>query len=248
MAVVVVDRLGNVLAIFRRSQATDLEVEKALSLARAGAFFSSQSTPLSSRTVRSISRPNFPEGAPNQPAGPLYGIENTNRGCALNANFLQPVPPPLSAQAAISGAAPGPTSYSLGIGTVPGGVPLFRNGTSVVGGLGVSGLGDDSVGDLNEYAAVVGSAGFFVQLPLPDPGSVYLEGFRLPFAFFGPPNLPGLTLRIPAGLSPGSPPGSGQIVFGPLNGQVPPEGWLVGPTAGQKLSQTDVTTIVDNGI
>jgi uncharacterized protein GlcG (DUF336 family) len=259
MAVVVVDRPGNILAIFRRSQATDLEVEKALTLARSGAFFSSDQTPLSSRTVRSISRPNFPEGIPNQPAGALYGIENTNRGCALNATLLapllQPVPEPLSAKAAVLGknatdARSDSTLYSLGIGTVPGGVPLFRNGATVIGGVGVSGLGNDTVGDLNEFAAVIGSASFLVHLPLPDPGSVFIDGFRLPFVFFGPslPSSAGISLQTPAGLSPGSAPSPSQIVFGPLDGQPASEGWLVGPAAGQKLSLADVTTIVDNAI
>jgi uncharacterized protein GlcG (DUF336 family) len=235
MAAVVVDRPGNILAILRRSQAKDSDVEMALSLARTGAFFSNFQTPLSSRTVRSISRPNFPEGIPNQPAGALYGIENTNRGCPLNnVQQLQPVPLPSGAY----------QQYSNGIATVPGGLALYRNGVSVIGGVGVYGLGDD----LDEYAAVVaGFPTFFVKLPLPDPGSVYIDGFRLPFVFFAP--LPGF--KMPAGLSPGSPPAPGQITFGamgPVDGQPAPEGWLVGPTAGQKLSVSDVNSIVQNAI
>jgi len=235
MAAVVVDRPGNVLAIFRRSQAKDSDVEMALSLARTGAYFSNSQTPLSSRTVRAMSRPNFPEGAPNQPAGPLYGIENTNRGCPLN-NVIQLQPVPLS-----SGAY---KQFSNGIATVPGGVGLFRNGVDVIGGVGVYGLGDD----LDEYASVMaGFPTFLVHLPLPDPGAVYLNGFRLPFVFFAP--LPGY--KIPAGLSPGSAPGPGQISYGPngpVNGQPAPDGYLVGPSAGQQLSLTDVTTVVDNAI
>src|SRR5437016_2638579 len=39
LAVAVVDRAGRVLAIFRRPAASDATVEKALSLARTGAFF-----------------------------------------------------------------------------------------------------------------------------------------------------------------------------------------------------------------
>jgi uncharacterized protein GlcG (DUF336 family) len=259
MAVVVVDRPGNVLAIFRRSQATDLSVEKALSLARSGAFFSSKGTPLSSRTVRSISRPNFPEGIPNQASGALYGIENTNRGCPIsnnnNTTLLLPVPTPIGAIATMNGADTGPNptnlgpnTRSLGIGTVPGGVPLFRDGTTVIGGVGVSGLGPDMPGDQNEFAAIVGSAAFLVKLPLPDPGSVFIDGFRLPFAFFGPslPASAGISLQTPPGLRPGTPPDPSQIVFGPLDGQFASEGWLVGPTAGRMLTVSDVTGIVDN--
>jgi hypothetical protein len=65
-AIVVSDRAGNALAIYRRPAASDATVEKALALARTGGFFSSNGTPLSSRTVRAISRVNFPEGIPNQ--------------------------------------------------------------------------------------------------------------------------------------------------------------------------------------
>jgi len=224
MAIAVVDRPGNALAIYRRSQATDADVEKALSLARTGAFFSNERTPLSSRTVRSISRPNFPEGIPNQPAGALFGIENTNRGCDFNVTYLpgQSVPRSLNATG---------TAYGLGITTVPGGLALFRSGDTVIGGLGVAGLGSD---DQDENAAVVGSQAFFVHLPLPDPGSVYIDGFRLPFI-------------APAPTSPGSAT-DGAYQLGPLDGSPAAEGWLVGPTAGTQLSLSDVQTIVGNAI
>ncbi len=260
MAVVVVDRPGRVLAIYRRSQATDTTVEKALTLARSGAFFSSQGTPLSSRTVRSISRPNFPEGVPNQPSGALYGIENTNRGCPIANNnhttLLQPVPTPIGAIATINGADDGPdpsnlgpNTRSLGIGTVPGGVPLFRDGTTVIGGVGVSGLDADLPGALNEFAAVVGSAAFLVHLPLPDPGSVYIDGFRLPFIVYGPPlakNL-GVPTQTPPGLTPGSFDPS-LMAFGPRAGQFASEGWLVGPVDGSVLKAADVASIIDNSL
>src|SRR5712692_6178540 len=120
MAIVVVDRAGRVLAVYRRPAASDAEVEKALSLARTGAFFSNQGTPLTSRTVRAISRINFPEGIPNQPSGALFGIENTNRGCDFNVTFLPGQLYPRTQNATA-------TDFSNGIATVPGGIPLFRD-------------------------------------------------------------------------------------------------------------------------
>src|SRR5689334_2166099 len=48
LVIVVSDRAGSPLAIYRRAAARDGDVEKALSLARTGAFFSSNGTPLSS--------------------------------------------------------------------------------------------------------------------------------------------------------------------------------------------------------
>jgi uncharacterized protein GlcG (DUF336 family) len=229
LAVAVVDRAGRILAIYRRPATTDASVEKALSLARTGAFFSSQATPLSSRTVRAISRPNFPEGIPNQPSGPLFGIENTNRGCNFNVTFLpgQTLPQLQNATG---------TGYGLGMATVAGGLPLFRNGVTVVGGIGVAGLASD---DADEFAAAAASqaSGFFVQLPLPDPGAVYLNGFRLPFINSG----------TPAGIHATSDPG-GSYQVGPLNGAPAPDGWLVGPTASATLSVSDVTAIVQSAI
>ena len=232
LAVAVVDRAGRVLAIYRRPSTTDADVEKGLSLARTGAFFSSQATPLSSRTVRAISRPNFPEGIPNQPSGPLFGIENTNRGCNFNVTFL-PGQMLLQLQNATG------TGYGAGIATVAGGLPLFRGGTTVVGGIGVAGLGSD---DTDEYAAAVAAqaSGFFVQLPLPDPGAVYLNGFRLPFINSAAPS--GVVAVNPF-LIP-----NGTYQLGPLNGMPAPDGWLVGPSASATLSVADVTAIVQSAI
>jgi uncharacterized protein GlcG (DUF336 family) len=239
LAIVVVDRAGNTLAIYRRAATSDDDVENALAVARTGAFFSNSGTPLSSRTVRAISRVNFPEGVPNTASGDLFGIENTNRGCSFNVTYLpgQSLPRYLSADG---------SAYSKGIGTVPGGIPLFRSGAIVIGGIGVSGidnfnLGPNSYGSLvfqsgNEYVAVAAAqaGGFFVQLPLADPGAVYIAGFSLPFV-------------APAPTRPASAPG-GTFRIGPLNGSPAPEGWLVGPLSSSALSAADVTQIVQNAI
>ena len=224
LVVAVSDRIGNALAIYRRLAATDEDVERALSLARTGAFFSSFGTPLSSRTVRAISRVNFPEGIPNQPAGALYGIENTNRGCDLGVPAL---PRLFNANG---------TGTSMGIATVPGGVPLFRDGATVAGGVGVAGLGG---ADVNEWAAAAGAlaSGFFIRTPLPDPGAVYLNGFQLPFINSDPP--PG----VRAASTPG-----GVYQIPPRNGAPAPDGWIAGPLAGSQLSAAEVSGIVQNAI
>jgi uncharacterized protein GlcG (DUF336 family) len=239
LAIVVVDRAGNTLAVYRRLATSDNDVENALAVARTGAFFSNSGTPLSSRTVRAISRVNFPEGVPNTPSGDLFGIENTNRGCNFNVTYLpgQSYPRYLSADG---------SGYSKGIGTVPGGIPLFRNGAIVIGGIGVSGndnfnLGANNYNSLvfqsgNEYvaAAAAQAGGFFVKLPLADPGAVYIAGFSLPFV-------------TPAPTHPASAPG-GSFQIGPLNGSPAPEGWLAGPLSSSTLSSADVAQIVQNTI
>jgi uncharacterized protein GlcG (DUF336 family) len=224
-AVVIVDRAGRVLTVYRRPGATSAEIEKALSLARTGAFFSNKGTPLTSRTVRSISRVNFPEGIPNQPAGALFGIENTNRGCDFNVTYLPGQSYP--AQKNVAG-----TGYSLGIATVPGGFPLFRNGSDVIGGIGVAGLDSD---DQDEFAAVTAAVqtGFSFG-PLPDPGAVYIDGFRLPEI-------------APTTTTPTTTPG-GTFDVAPRNGGAAAEGYLVGPTGSATMSFDEVAKIVQNAI
>jgi uncharacterized protein GlcG (DUF336 family) len=251
MVIAVVDRSGNILGVYRKPSATTLATgnfsaqvdlnELAVSLARTGAFFSNDQAPLSSRTVRFISGIHFPPGITNTPNAPLYGIENTNRGCTLSTNFIagQSVPPARS----ISG-----TTIGLGITTGkvdvndsdstavnPGGVPLFRNG-SLVGGIGVAGVAPD-VAEYAAYAAAT-SNGFG---PTPAaPGVVFIGGVALPFVNQTTP---------PTGTSAGS--FTGSFFTGPsASPGTPPEGMLVAPVAGPLggLAASDVTAIINDAI
>jgi uncharacterized protein GlcG (DUF336 family) len=229
LAIAVVDRAGNPLAMYRRPLGSDDAVETALSLARTGAFFSHNEAPLSSRTVRFISTENFPEGIPNQPAAALFGIENTNRGCALSTDFLpnQAIPPARNA----AGTGPG-----KGPATIPGGIPLYRNGTVLIGGIGVAGV-DANAAEFAVVAATFGTS-FFRQLPLPPPGAVFIDGFRLPFV---------VQTTRPAGTRAAAEPG-GSFQTGPLSGKAAPDGWLVGPKAGATLNAQDVRGIVERAV
>jgi len=251
MVIAVVDRGGNILAVYRKPSAPALATgnfgaqvdtnELAVSLARTGAFFSNDQAPLSSRTVRFISGIHFPPGVTNAPNAALYGIENSNRGCALSTNFIagQSVPPARS----IGGAAPG-LGVSTGKADIndsdpnavnPGGVPLFRNG-SVVGGIGVAGVSSD-VAEFAAYAAAT-SNGFG---PTPAaPGVVFIDGVALPFV--------NQTAR-PASVGAGS--FTGSFLTGPVASPgPPPEGMLVAPAAGPLggLSISDVTQLINNSI
>ncbi|MGA7615251.1 MAG: heme-binding protein [Thermoanaerobaculia bacterium] len=87
MTIAVVDRAGRVLALARKPEADPANDDLAVGLARTAAFFSHDMAPLSSRTVRFISGVHFPPGVRDAPTAPLYGIENTNRGCDLNVTF-----------------------------------------------------------------------------------------------------------------------------------------------------------------
>jgi uncharacterized protein GlcG (DUF336 family) len=251
MVIAVVDRVGNILAVYRKPAAPTLALgnfgvqvdtnELAVSLARTAAFFSNDQAPLSSRTVRFLSGIHFPPGISGTSNAALYGIENTNRGCTLSANFIagQSVPPARS----ISGATTG-----LGISTGkadlndsdpnavnPGGVPLFRNG-SVVGGIGVAGVS----GDVAEFAAyTAATSNGFGPAPAA-PGVVIIDGVALPFVN---------QKARPASVGAGS--FTGSFAVGPVASPgPPPEGMLVAPTAGPLggLSASDVAQIINNSI
>jgi uncharacterized protein GlcG (DUF336 family) len=244
MVIAVVDRSGNVLAVYRQPGAVSTAIgnfgasvninDVAVALARTAAYFSNDQAPLSSRTVRFISGIHFPPGVTNTSNAPLYGIENTNRGCTLSSNFL----PGQAVQPSIAlGGGPG-----LGIITGkadvndsdpnavnPGGVPIFRNGV-VVGGVGVAGVSSDTA----EYASY--SSGFGATPA--SPGVVFINGIALPFVNRTTP---------PAGMSPGT--FTGTFLVGPsASAGQPPEGDLLAPAVGPVggLSAADVQQILNN--
>jgi uncharacterized protein GlcG (DUF336 family) len=250
----VTDRLGNILAVFNTNNAPatglgNLGVNEnaqnlAVALARTAAFFSNDQAPLSSRTVRYISGIHFPPGVDGAPNAPLYGIENTNRGCSFNTTFLpgQAIPP----STLINGTSPG-----LGIITGkanvydskpmavnPGGVPLFIDNT-VVGGVGVVAANPDptTAGNIAEYAAyVAATTAPFGPTPAP-PGVVVINGIAVPFVN---------QTTAPSGVSAGT--FNGSYVVGPsASPGPPPQGYLVGPLASGYaggLSSNDVNNIV----
>ncbi len=251
MVVAVSDRTGKILAVFQNAGAPATSPgnfgapvdskELAVALARTAALFSNNQAPLSSRTVRFISGVHFPPGVQDAGNGDLYGIENTNRGCPLNSTFLpgKNIDPSRSID-----------SLSLGLGIAtgkadltdtdpaavnPGGVPLFKNGYAV-GGVGVVSTASDAA----EFAAYSGAhqSGLLPDpSQLPPPGVVIIGGIALPFVNQTMP---------PQGIGPGTT--AGTYLVGPLNGSLPPEGDLVGPSAGLGLTQADVTTIISQAV
>jgi uncharacterized protein GlcG (DUF336 family) len=246
MTVAVVDRAGRVLGVFRKPGTGAADDDLAVGLARTGAFFSNDQAPLSSRTVRFISGIHFPPGIANTSNGALYGIEESNRGCPLDATFLsgQSVPP---AGSLAGGTCKGAVHTGCGTGPVtgkvdlddsdetavnPGGLPLFR-GSSVVGGIGVAGVAPAEA----EFAALSGvAAGGFLPV-VAAPGQVVINGIRLPFV---------VQRTRPAGTNPGTTAGSFSV--GPLTGGCVPQEYLVGPSAGSHLSAGQVDQIVQQAV
>ncbi|MBB3860582.1 uncharacterized protein GlcG (DUF336 family) [Novosphingobium hassiacum] len=185
--IAVVDRVGNVLAVFRMNgaatrmftsrrtatgeisprevDAQGLEVEAtmgAISKAVTAAYLSSSGNAFSTRTASMIVQEHFPP-APNTPgleSGPLFGVQFSSLPCSdLAARF--------STGNAGAAAFIGPKRAPLGLAADPGGLPLYKNGV-VVGGIGVMADGDygfdpnvtDVDGDPEEFMALAGIQGF----------------------------------------------------------------------------------------
>lgn len=250
LVIAVSDRSGNILAVYAKANAPAMSpanfgvqapsAEVAAALARSAAFFSNDQAPISTRTVRFISASHFPPGIADTESGPLYGIENTNRGCGFDVTYLPgqslPIPTALSGGPSlgiITGKPDAMDSDNLAVN--PGGVPIFKGG-EVAGAIGVTGA--DAATD--EYAAVAGTIanGFVPQVAAP--GAVVVGGVTLPFVE---------QTTIPAGESAGTANGSYQL--GPLASPGPtPEGDLIAETGSTQggLTQSEVESIVQNAL
>ena len=249
MVIAVVDRAGNVLALYRKPDAPatvagnfGMQVDSndaAVALARTGAFFSNNQAPLTSRTVRFISGIHFPPGVSNAGNAALYGIENTNRGCTLSAaveaSGLKP------SRAIGGGFGPGVITGKADLvdsdanAVNPGGVPIF-SGSVLVGGVGITGVS----ADVAEFAAVsaASSNGFsLAPVPTPAPGEVFLDGVALPIV---------TQTTAPAKIGAGT--FSGSYVIPPSAGIATPEGDLMTPLAGAVggLTAAEVAQILGN--
>jgi len=180
--IAVVDRVGNVLAVFRMNGSPDTAVTSryiafsdslndpaidaqgltvpataaAIAKAITGAYLSSGGNAFSSRTASQIVQQHFPP-APTTPgleSGPLFGVQFSQLPCS-----------DLVARA--SDGLIGPKRSPLGLSADPGGFPLYKNGV-LVGGIGVMGDGDygfdpdtlDVDTDAEEYIALAAIQGF----------------------------------------------------------------------------------------
>ncbi len=173
--IAVVDRVGNVLAVYRMTGARETvdivsgrgvvgaldglvdalpATSAAIAKAITGAYLSSSGNAFSTRTAGQIVQESFLPGEAQAPSGPLYGVQFSQLSCSdVNRNATH--------------GTVGPKRSPLGLAADPGGLPLYRNG-AVVGGIGVIADGvygldlvvTDRDEDVDELVAVAGTAGF----------------------------------------------------------------------------------------
>ena len=174
--VAVVDRVGNVLGVFRMTGATGTvtitsatsrsgglegvtivpDTLAAIAKAITGAYLSSEGNAFSTRTASQIVQEHFNPGERLAPGGPLFGVQFSQLPCS-----------DLMGRWAGGAADPGPKRSPLGLAADPGGFPLYKLGTPV-GGVGVVADGtygiDSDVSDrdldLDELVALAASFGF----------------------------------------------------------------------------------------
>ncbi len=175
--IAVVDRVGNVLAVYRMTGAralvrigTDRGVVgglegllvpselAALSKAITGAYLSSEGNAFSTRSASQIVQEHLNPGERNAPGGPLFGVQFSQLPCSdFSRQFAD----------SVGGVGPGPHRSPLGLSADPGGFPLYKNGVPV-GGIGVAADADytldpnvtDRDRDIDEYIAWAGTFGF----------------------------------------------------------------------------------------
>jgi len=172
--IAIVDRVGNVLGVFKMTGAAAMftitggrgavgglegvsilpSELAAIAKAITGAYLSSEGNAFSTRTASQIVQEHFNPRENQQPGGPLFGVQFSSLSCSdLN-------------QQAAAGTV-GPKRSPLGLSADPGGLPLYKNGT-VVGGIGVIADGIYSADlniidvdvDVDELIALAGGSGF----------------------------------------------------------------------------------------
>jgi uncharacterized protein GlcG (DUF336 family) len=239
---------------------------------------------------------HFPPKVNNTPTVDLFAIEYTNRDGTIhpgpngvksfdpalilperfndNPAFIPPgkhLTPPNS-YGFVSGLFP--LAQARGIGTLPGGIPLYKDGFNLVGGIGVffpgkngfatnenSSLSDNfnpRKPDLSleaEFQATVAATSGIDGINIPAqflPQVIALGGITLDV--IGPGGQLGLRRLLAFGSTLGTSPGTGSDM--PVNtmgdkyldGVGVPEGWLVIPHDGGGLTAAEVTQIINQGI
>lgn len=170
MVIAVGDRDGEILGLFRMSDATIFSVDVAVAKARNVVWFSGAgsgdmrglppNTAVTNRTISFGAQPFFPAGIDGTGVGPFWDLftADTARPCSQGT---QPT-----------------NARQNGIVFFPGSLPLYRGG-QLVGGLGISGDGVEQ----DDYVAYFGGQGFRPPAAIQS-DQFTVRGVRMPFLKF----------------------------------------------------------------
>lgn len=195
--VAVVDREGFVLGVwsFAGASASALDVLDAITKAGTAAFLSSSQDAFTSRTAGFIVQQNYPPGVLNSGPGPLVGVNFSCMSFSDVNRFKNPAT--FDPFAFGGGGTNGAPISSLALNAIsglagsPGGVPLYQNGTNLIGGVAavltgkppIPELADIQVNqtyDVDEDVALAGQKNFEPVSTILATG-VFVGGIRLPY-------------------------------------------------------------------
>lgn len=200
MVFAVADNTGTIVGLFRQPDATVFSIDVAVAKARNAAYYANAAalqpqdqvqglppgTSLTARTFRYLAEPRFPEGIDGKPPGPFSIL---NDGGSNFTTALQTGPRlPANAHNSVLGfdsffpstnfRDPRNPANQNGVVFFPGSAPIYI-GTSLVGGLGVSGDGVDQ----DDVVTAFATAGFKTPSNL-RADQFFVRGVRLPFQKF----------------------------------------------------------------
>ncbi|MEA2207002.1 MAG: hypothetical protein QOE77_3778 [Blastocatellia bacterium] len=202
VSIAVVDVAGNVLGLFRTSDAPVFGFDVSVQKARTAAFFSKANAgallrsagfgvyadraaadglqlngaiAFSDRAIGFLHRPFFPDGIDNTPAGPFS--TETNEWSPFNVGLQLDL---IRANILAGGASPCSAIPGLqnGIQIFPGSIPLYKNGV-LVGAIGISGDGVDQ----DDLIAAAGANGYSPPTAI-RADQFFVRKVRLPFVKF----------------------------------------------------------------
>ena len=223
--ITVVDRVGNVLSVFRMNGAPttititsgrgvttgldglvlpnaglglpNLEADGLAAIAKAvtGAYLSSGGNAFTTRTASQIIQEHFNPRETFSPSGPLFGVQFTQLPCS---DLNQRFFDGVTTNATV-----GPKRSPLGLSADPGGLPLYKNG--VVVGIGVISDGiygldlviSDIDTSIDELIALAGTSGFDAPVTIRAP-RITVEGKSLRFTDRGLEALSSVPANAPA--------------------------------------------------
>ncbi|HEX3148441.1 MAG TPA: heme-binding protein [Gemmataceae bacterium] len=201
MVFAVTDRNGDIVGLYRMADATVFSIDVAVAKARNTDYYADpaklvdidqvpgvpKGTAFTNRTFRYLALPRFPSAADGAPPGPFSNLRDggsnpitgLQQGTRLPASAFQSVYGHDSFYPGTNFHETGNLANQNGIVFFPGSAPLYRLGSGVIGGFGVSGDGVDQ----DDVVTVAGQVGYMV-VGTQRADQTFFAGVRLPYQKF----------------------------------------------------------------